>query len=71
MTHAEFTRAAAHLAQTTPATLRACRLVLVEGIKPIEAARRMKLTRGAVSKALAKIPREFCPCCEQAIQRAP
>lgn len=65
MTKEEFDRAA-DLTQIDQKMREAARLVLVErGISQAEAARRLAVTRQAVSKAVKKVAEaaNACPCC--------
>jgi len=72
MTPAEFRRAIAASPLTPDGlTVRACRLVLVDGISQAQAAEQIGVEQSAVSRALKKIPTAFCPRCRQALPTQP
>lgn len=48
-------------------TARACFLVLVKNLSRHEAARRVGINVSSVSRAVAKLQADACPCCGQAV----
>lgn len=68
MTPDDFSAAltAANIRPTTR-TAAACRLVLVDGMTAYAASRRIGITEGVVSRALARLARPVCPACGQQI----
>ena len=70
MTPSQFAaRIAAH-ARLGPNTVEACRLVLIDGARPAEAARRVGIHRSAVTRAVRRITHDICPKCGQALPRS-
>lgn len=67
MTAEQFTRLASASPLQPGRTLDACRLVLVDGLSPAEAARQAGVEHSAVSRALPKIPRKLCRACGQPV----
>lgn len=67
MSHARITAAGfARLAKThrlRGATLEAARLVLVDGLTRYAAAKRTRLYKSTVTRAVARLQRPLCPAC--------
>lgn len=45
--------------------INACRHVLVDALTPAEASRRTKLDKAQISRALARLRSNVCPCCKR------
>ena len=70
MTPSDFrARIAAH-ARLGPNTIEACRLVLIHGLTPSEAARDVRIHRSSVTRAIKRITHDICPKCGQALPRS-
>lgn len=67
MTPTQFTAAIASTHLQDGQTVRACRMVLVDGLSQSAAATACGINRSAVSRAIKKIPTRFCRTCKQPI----
>ena len=47
------------------ASVDAARRVLVDGLSAYAAAKELGITESTISRALAKLKRPLCPCCQQ------
>lgn len=65
MTKDEFRKAVKLQRMRGREQINACRYVLVDGIAPIEAAKKAKVDKAQLSRALTRLRSNVCPCCKR------